>query len=344
MKKLCFISVVLMVSLMASNAYAVIYWLGTNVTGNWSDGTKWSTGVAPISTTDEVQIHNGGVVNMDCDATVGLLHIGDNATTGTGTLNLTKAAGFEGKTLTATKNSDNIMIVGYSNNGTVNQDTGTVKVYRPDGGTTGAINIRYNNTTTGFYNLSGGVIDTYGLRGGFTGNNDGLKDTGGEIDLRWCLWRLGSYDGTVTTWTQGGSTLSPGGSIGTCQIGQSGYETKWVTSASSKVKIELASDSSYDIIHGSGNTDLSKGILEIVASYTPAKDSFFDIVKLDLKTGKTGTGTFDSITDNLPGYFTAAWVTVGTTPDTLRLTYVPEPATIALLGLGGLIAIRKRKK
>jgi hypothetical protein len=348
MKRLCFVFVVLMVSLMASNASAVISWLGTNVTGNWSDGTKWSGGIAPISTTDEVQISNGGIVNMDCSATIGLLHIGDTGTTGTGTLNLTAAAGFSGQTLTVNKNSDNLIIVGYANLGTIYQDTGTVKAYRSDGATTGAINIRYNNTTTSSYYLSGGLIDTYGLRGGFTGANDGFKDTGGEVDLRWCLWRLGAY-GTVFDWTQGGSKLSPGGggSIMTAQIGQSGYETRWITTAGSKVEIELASDSSYDKIRGSGNADLTLGILDIAAGYTPAPNSFFDVIKLDLKdTTKEGTGTFSSITDNLPGYFTGLWLDLDSSgkKETFRITYVPEPATIALLGLGSLIAVRKRKK
>jgi hypothetical protein len=342
----CIVSliVVLVVCLMCvSVTNAAILWVDGAV-GNWSDGTNWVGGVAPISTIEEVQINNG-TVNMDCDASVGMLHMADSGTpsTNVATLNMTAAAGFTGKTLTVSKASANLFIVGYAGKGIVNQDTGTVKVFAPTGGL-GAINIQYAATTpASFYNLSGGVLDTEVLRGGFTNTNLGLNDTGGTIIDRTNIYRLGSYVGSVMELTQGGSTLSPGGSaIGNTNIGASGYETKWITSASSKLQVDLAL-ASYDTFHGSGNADLTLGTLDIMAGYTPAVNSFFDIIKLDLKAGKTGTGTFGSITDNLPGYFTAAWVNSGTTPDTLRITYIPEPATIALLGLG-LLAMRRNKK
>jgi hypothetical protein len=347
MKRLSFI-VVLTVCLMVSNAGAVVTWVD-GATGNWSDGNNWVGGVAPINTTDEARINNG-TVNMDCSATVGLLRMCYAATTDSATLNLTAAAGFSGNTLTVTKNSNDLFVVGYKGGAVVNQDTGTVKVTRPDAGGTGAIRIKYTSTNPpSFYNLSGGVMDTDNLRGSdITATNLGLNDTGGTINLRNSIFRLGTYDGTVMHWTQGGSTICPGGSVGSASIGTGSYETEWTTSAASKVQLELDSDSSYDIIHSSGDAYLTLGILDIVANYAPAKYSFFDVIKLDLKAGKAGTGTFGSITDNLPGYFTIKWLDLDATPDgmkeTLRLTYIPEPATIVLLGLGSLIAVRRRKK
>jgi hypothetical protein len=346
MKRLCFVFVVLMVSLMASTAGAVITWVDGAV-GNWSDGSKWVGGIAPINTTDEARINNG-TVYMDCDATVGLLRMCYAATTDVATLNLTTSAGFSGKTLTVTKASNDLFVVGYKGAATVNQDTGTVKVARNDGGLTGALRIKYTSTNpASSYNLSGGVMDTENLRGSdISATNLGLNDTGGTINLRTSIFRLGTYDGTVMHWTQGGSTLCPGGSVGNVSVGTAAYETEWTTSLASKVRLELASDASYDTIHSSGNANLTLGILDIVASYTPLQDSFFDVIKLDLKAGKAGTGTFGSITDNLPGSFTAQWLdlTADGFKETLRVTYVPEPATIALLGLGSLIAVRRRKK
>jgi hypothetical protein len=332
-----------------SVANALFTWTGAAPDGLnlWSDPANWTdssgNGLAPINTTDEARINNG-TVNMDCDASVGLLRMCYAATTDVATLNLTASAGFTGKTLTVTKSSNDLFVVGYKGAATVNQDTGRVNVTNGSGA--GAIRIKYTSTNpASFYNLSGGVMDTENLRGSdVTVTNLGLNDTGGTINLRTSIFRLGTYDGTVMHWTQGGSTLCPGGSIGNSNIGTASYETEWTTSAASKVQLELASDASYDTIHSSGNANLTLGILDIVASYTPLQDSFFDIIKLDLKTGKAGTGTFGSITDNLPGYFTAAWVNGAGTSDVLRVTYVPEPATVALLGLGSLIAVRRRKK
>jgi hypothetical protein len=283
---------------------------------------------------------------MDCTAKVGMLRMCYSDTTDSATLNLTAAAGFTGNTLTVTKDTGELISCGYKGAATINQDTGTVIVHRTDANPVGEVRIvRSSGNPASYYNLSGGTLNADIIRGGFTGTNYGLNDTGGTIITR-NIYRLGYYDGAVMNWTQGGSTLSPGGSIGNTDIGQSGYETKWITIASSKVQIELESAASFDTIHGSSNADLTLGILDVVALgiYEPTVNSFFDVIKLDLKTGKSGTGTFDAITDNLPGYFTAAWVDGAGTSDVLRITYVPEPATIALLGLGGLIAVRRRKK
>jgi len=339
-------SIILLVCLMCSMEANAIVWVDGAV-GNWSNTANWVGGVLP-GPADEAQINNG-TVYVDQDVTVNLLRMCVAAPADVATLNMT-AAGYDGgtstgKTLTVTGTSANLFVVGYAGAATVNQDTGTVKVDQSSG-TLGAINIRYAQANpASFYNLSGGVIDTEVLRGGYTQTNLGLNDTGGTIIARDSIYRLGTYT-TVMTWTQGGSTLSPGGSVGTTKVGQSGYETRWTTSASSKLLVELVSGASYDTFLGSGNADLTLGTMNIVASYTPSVGSFFDIIKLNLKTGKAGIGSFGSITDDLPGYFTTQWLDLDATPDgkneTLRFTYVPEPATIALLGLG-LIAIRRKK-
>ena len=208
MRRFCFIFVVLMVGLMVSNAGAAVIWLGG--TGNWSDPCMWDTGVAPISTTDEVRINNG-TVNMDCSATIGMLRMCYAATTNAATLNLTAAAGFTGNTLTISKDTGELMSVGYLGAANVNQDTGTVVVHRTDANPVGEVRIvRNSSNPASYYNLSGGTLQADIIRGGFTGSNYGLNDDGGTIVTR-NIYRLGEYDGTVMNWTQGGSTLSPGG-------------------------------------------------------------------------------------------------------------------------------------
>jgi hypothetical protein len=196
------------------------------------------------------------------------------------------------------------------------------------------------------YNLSGGTMNTGVIRKNHqsTSVGVGLNDTGGTITIRNNMYRTGSWDGTRVTWTQGASTLEVGGSIGVVNIGVSNYEQRHTTTDGSIIRIELASDASYDYGRASDNANFTDGTLNIVAlgSYVPAYNTTFDIWKTDLKAGKSGTGTFDQITDNLAGYFTAAWVNGVGASDTLRITYVPEPATICLLGLG-LLAIRRRR-
>jgi len=339
--KLKFLGVLLLVCLMVIGASAVIIWTGAAGDGKYSTDGNWDTaGHVQCNTTDEVRV-NTGTVNVDCDATVGMFRLAYAASTNACTVNFTAAAGFTGHTFTVTKATTELISVGYLGAATINQDTGTVKAYNGSG--TGEIRIMRNATNPqSYYYLSGGLVSSEVIRGGFTGTNLGLVDTGGTIAAN-NIYRLGSYT-TLYTWTQGGSTLSPGGSIGNTNVGQSGYEAKWITSASSKEEVQLDA-AGYDTFHGAGNADLTLGTLDLTASYSPAVNSFFDIIKLDLKdTTKEGVGTFSSITTNLPGYFTAQWLDLDSSgkKETLRVTYIPEPATIALLSFG-LLAIRRRK-
>ena len=336
----------------ASVANAVVIWTGGAGDHKWSSGGNWDSGIAPVSTTDEARINTADYVNVDCDVAVGMIRMCYSSTSDVATLNLTAAAGFTGHTLTVYKATTEVFSVGYLGAATVNQDTGTVHVY--NGSSTGEIRVTRSATNpTSVYNLSGGIMIFDVLRKGFTGTASppGLNDTGGTL-IPVTLYRMGTYDGSVHTWTQGASLLAVGGldTVGVYSDGNASYEQKHVTSGggTSVIELDLVSDSSYDVGHGSGNADFTKGELRIKAqgTYVPAVSSFFDVWKLDLKAGKAGTGTFDAITDNLPGYFTAEWKDLDsdTKTETLRLTYLPEPATLTLLLMGGSAVLMRRRR
>jgi hypothetical protein len=345
-------------------ASAAVIWTGTTYGGDgstWNDPLNWSDTVdnnvhrVPLST-ESADIGNvGGVaqtVTINTAAVSNLLRLAPAAAD-----DVTLVLNNNAYSLTVIGTAQEVLAVGKVGKGVVNQSAGVVRASST--GTNGG-EIRVTTSASGSrYNLSGGSLDTGCIRKNAQADaGNGLYDTGGTIVVRTILFRIGPNPATnppplsttVIAWTQGASLLAPGsiGQIGVFNIGSGSYEQAQITTDSSVIEIDLASDASYDVMRGSGNAYTADGELRIKATYTPAINTTFDVWKLDLKTVKTGTGIFDSITDNLPGYFTGAWLDLDAVPDgkteTLRLTYLPEPATLSVLalGLGGLLIRRKR--
>jgi len=103
-------------------------------------------------------------------------------------------------------------------------------------------------------------------------------------------------------------------------------------------------DTDQDLIVSEGDYYID-GTLTVNLTGSPSVNDYWDvwtILALDVAL-YDGSGVFDTINSNI-GTIVASWVDVGTGNDTLRLTYIPEPATMLLLGLGSLIAVRRRKK
>jgi len=349
-------------------ANATIYWVG-GASGNWSVPTNWNTQQGGGGTSglpgagDEADINTNSTVTLDTNANIKLFFIAKGtATAGTLVMN-------QGYKLEVNNSGGAGQSVGIGNSGVgVVQlasgafvvDSGDLRVNASAPGTAGST-----------INMTGGSLNAYNIRkNNSTSLGPGMTGSSGTVVLNQGGGSPGSlyrFGGTASTDNSGQDweipcLVAPGdvGTVGVFNIGQTGYEQKSHTDATAIIQIDLAGDASYDVVHSSGNVDASLGTLDLKAldSYVPAIGQTFDVWKIDLKTGKKGVGTFDPITDNLPGYFVAdgndlngnpiGWIDTDADPsaygDTLRVMYLPEPATLALLAMGGTALLIRRKR
>jgi hypothetical protein len=358
------IGLLFLVGLLANVASAVWYWEGDvdnnwSQTGNWNDGTQSPPATIPHTYSENMKIPQG-TVNVDTSDRMGFLMMSradSGGTAGNTTVNLNSNS-----TMDVIYTSGELVSVAYVDNVTnnLNVSVGRLNVYRvstladpqpPVGVGTGELRLNhiYTPTTVGNLNLSGtGIVDVEYLNKGDRTAGGNFYGTGGTLIVRNQINKFGQV-GVVnqTGFLLGGARLEVASfadrnnQIGSVLLG-SGQSMDFVMDSTSKVKFDLGSDAgvagtNWDLLASRGNYTID-GELLVNFLVAPTVGDYWDVWKI--QAGYEGTFSGSGSFDTLPSYIQASWVAGG---DTLRLTYIPEPATIALLGLG-LIALRRNKK
>jgi len=346
------VSVFLLVGLMASVAGATSDWTGA-VSNDWADGNNWSDGGPDAVERRDVAL---GTPIVSADSTAGVIHMGR---TNTGQTIANSTLTLNAGTLTVTSAGNELVSVSYDNTtNNLNVNGGNLVVYNSAAAGTGEIRLQHNASTAsvGYLNLYSGSIDTEQLN---LGSRDGLGTftaTGGTLTIRRRIDKFGLVaTNTAYGFNLGGATLEMAGLtnrddvIGNIAIGAGG-DSDFIMDSTSTVVFDLGLSSNnggvagvdWDLITSHGNYTLDGELLVNILEEAAAGD-YWDVWVIDAvhAAAYTGLGDLDALT--LPSYITAGWIDTGNGNDTLRLTYIPEPATIALFGLG-LLAIRRNKK
>jgi hypothetical protein len=322
-------------------------------------------------------IHNHGALSLDADLTVGTsMYSYVDFTLGSGRgLNITDEFTIGGEstfTLMGSLDADSVEVgPDFDDSATLRQTAGstlsvatelslpgdapfpkTTGIYELQGGTASANDVLLGglwSESSGVVAHSGGTLtvgdtlrignpDVPTATGSYTLSDSGslIVDTivlnaNGTLTMNGGTLAATTFTGSLTN---SAGTLAPGASAGTLAV--SGDYTQ---GDGARLEIEIAGTTqgvTYDLIDVEGALNLDGTLNVVLAGYNPVLGDVFDI----LDWGSLG-GMFDVL--DLPSLNSGLSWDTSALYDDGRISVVPEPTSLALLGLGGLTLLRRRR-
>ena len=212
--------------------------------------------------------------------------------------------------------------------------------------TAGTVTINSANTYSGLTSVSAGTLLVNNSSGSGTGSGAVSVNNGGT------LGGTGTISGSVLV--KAGSTISPGTGVGTITTGAANI-TGAATFAVDVNTVGGTADK-WVINNGTATTSLgTAATLQLsITGFTPGSYVILDDTGTGALTGSfaglTSTNGVASYDDGKLAYtlqynYNAEGSGVGTGNDILlNVTSVPEPSSLALIGLGGLVTLKRRRR
>lgn len=288
---------------------------------DWNTIANWSEGYVPTGAGGSATISNGGKAVISASVgTVGQVYLGSNPNT-SGHIEMGTGGIF------GANNNHPWLTIGYWTDA-----DDPISTFKMSGGTFTGVRTNVGNSGTGYggrgeFEISGGTLaQAAGSITTHSGSTFRVIGSGAtKVDM------VGQSGSDITFTVNSGGTLNMQLDNGTSSEGNPGI---------TRIKVHNTYITQYPTLEGIATFE-SGSVLDMgwAAGATPTEGTYLLLVADVINDNGLALKTGQDVADG--GDWSIVW---GTGSETLSVTYVPEPATLALLGLGGLGVLIRRKR